>query len=215
METGKTIEITYLDKQMTVCNQRCKGWTHPYNHETRPQATLSSAGCGVFSTCHAAQWLGGKTLDPERLAVFSMENGGRGDDGTDRPALLGAMQEKGLAAEFGFRYEFDGLRNDVDTLLAHLLDHCGAALCNLRPGHIVALVDARRMGDEVQVLAIDSYSETLEPRVMPVVREVVPESVINAIKRNEKGVYLGETTQFAMYWCAPDTIRDFNLLHAL
>ena len=146
--TGKTISVSYHGTNYTLCNQRCREWDHPYDCVTPQQATLSSAGCGVFSVCHCGQWLTGKYFEPNDIADFSMQNGGRGDDGTDRPALLGAMMKKGLARSFGFRYEFDGLLNDADRLWSHLKDRRGVALCNLRPGHIVALLEARMEKEE-------------------------------------------------------------------
>lgn len=215
METGKRINLSYQGKDMTVFNQRSRLWTHPYDYVTPQIATLSNAGCGVFSICYCGQWLTGKVFDPDELAEFSMANGGRGDDGTDRPALLSAMMKKGMAGEFGFRYEFDGLRNDKDTLWTHLMERRGVALCNLRVGHIVALMGARTENDEKQVLVIDPYSETLDERIRSIVREVVMDSAITSRITNDAGVFLGYQTQYAMYWASCYTIRDFNLLHAL
>lgn len=212
METGKGINVSYAGKNITVFNQRCRQWQHPYDYRIPQKATLSSAGCGIFSICHVGQWLTGSVFSPETLADFSMQNGGRGDDGTDRPALLAAMMDKGLAAQFGFSYAGDGLRNDVNALKTFLLTRRGAALCNLRPGHIVALVDARQANGETQALVIDSYSETLDARVKPSVCEVVEDSLIVSCMRNDRGVAVGEQKQYAMYWAALDTVRDFNLL---
>jgi len=200
---------------MTVFNQRCRLWSHPYDYRTPQTATLSSAGCGVFSICHCGQWLTGRSFSPEALADFSMANGGRGDDGTDRPVLLSAMMQKGLASAYGFLYAFDGLRNDRVALRRHLLERRGVALCNLRVGHIVALMDARRMGDETQVLVFDPYSETSDARIMPLVRGVVEGSAIDCAMYNEKGVLTGCHRQYAVYWASDETVRDFNLLHAL
>ena len=215
METGKRIDITYDGKAMTVFNQRSRLWNHPYDYQTPQKATLSNAGCGVFSICHCGQWLTDKVFEPDELADFSMANGGRGDDGTDRPALLSAMMRKGLAAEYGFRYAYDGLRNDKDTLWTHLTEKRGVALCNLRVGHIVALVGARIENDEKQVLVIDPYSETLDDRIRPIVREVIKDSAITSHVVSGTDVFLGYQTQYAVYWAACGTIRDFNLLHAL
>lgn len=215
METGKRIFLTHDGKDLTVFNQRSRLWTHPYDYVTPYKETLSNAGCGIFSICHCGQWLTGKTFEPDELAEFSMANGGRGDDGTDRPALLSAMMEKGIAQEYGFRYEFDGLRNDKDTLWAHLTRRQGVALCNLRVGHIVSLVDARVADGENQVLVIDSYSETLDDRISPVVREIMPDSAIITPVYNAKNTLLGFRRQYALYWAACDTIRDFNLLYGV
>ena len=216
MATGKCIQLTYQGKAVTVLNQRCRGWSHPYDDPANPQGeTLSNAGCGIFSTCHCGQWLTGREYSPDDLAEFALANGGRGDDGTDRPALLAAMMDAGLAETFGFRYEKDGLRNDRDTLWRHLSEHRGVALCNLRAGHIVSLLDARLQDGERQVLALDCYSESMDPRVKEIVREIVPESAIETDEYNEKGCFIGVHRQYALFWAAMDTIRDFNLLHAL
>ena len=215
MITGKKIFLQYQGKDLTVLNQRSKLWTHDYGYIDRSSETLSSAGCGVFSVCHCGQWLTGKEFDAEMLADFSMNYGGRGDDGTDRPALLAAMEERGLAKEFGFTYHGDGLRNDLDVLRAHLLEHKGVALCNLRVGHIVSLVDARVVGDEVQALAIDSYSESADDRVMANVREIIADSEISSPVKNKEGLIVGERKQYALYWVNTATVRDFNLLHAI
>ena len=76
MESGKRIEMIYNGKAVTILNQRSRLWTHPYDYRTPQKATLSSAGCGVFSICHCGQWLTGKAFSPEELADFSMQNGG-------------------------------------------------------------------------------------------------------------------------------------------
>ena len=209
--TGKNIFVDYHGTHYALCNQRSREWTHPYEWEN-DGSTLSNAGCGVFSIAHAACYLGGKRVIPEELADFSCANGGRGDDGTDRPALLAAMEKKGLARECGFFYRFDGLRNDLDTLHEHLM-YGGAALCNLRVGHIVALVGARTVDGEKQVLAADSYSESADDRVKNAVRECVPSSEIVYAVRNERGDVCGFMTSYALFWVSLSTVRDFNLLH--
>ena len=215
MITGKKICVTYQDRDITVFNQNCRLWTHEYGYIDRSSGNLCSAGCGIFSACHCGQWLMGKEFDPDMLADFSMDHGGRGDDGTDRPVLLAAMQEKGLAQEYGFRYEGDGLRNDLNVLAEHLLNRRGTALCNLRVGHIVALLDARKCGDEIQVLALDSYSESDEDRVRPHVREIIAESAVVSAVKNERDLVVGEHLHYALYWASIATVRDFNLLHAV
>lgn len=215
MITGKKIYLQYEGKDITVFNQSNRQWTHDYGYIDRSASTLSNAGCGVFSVCHCGQWLTGKEFDPDALADFSMDNGGRGDDGTDRPMLLSAMQEKGLAKEFGFEYHGDGLRNDLDTLREHLLSHKGVSLCNLRVGHIVSLVDARKVGDEVQALVIDSSRDSINDRVVDYVREVIEDSAIYTAIKNNNGLFVGGRKHYAMYWVNTDTVRDFNLLHKI
>lgn len=210
--TGKYITGTYQGKPYTLCNQRCREWTHPYAWEGK--GTLTDSGCGIFSIAHAACFLGGKKVIPEELADFSCRVGGRGDDGTDRPTLLAAMEREGLARECGFSYHFDGLRNDLDTLFSHLLSG-GAALCNLRPGHIVALVAARTKAGEGQVLAADPYSESADSRVMGAVRECIPGSEILSPILNEGGQSCGYLCSYALFWASLSTVRDYNLLHAV
>lgn len=215
METGRLIEITYQGKAVRIFNQRSRLWTHPYDYKTPQKATLSSAGCGVFSICHCGQWLTGNVFSPEELADFSRLNGGRGDDGTDRPALLSAMMAKGLAAQYGFAYQGDGLRNDLDVLRAHLLGHYGVALCNLRVGHIVSLLDARERDGQVQALALDSYSESMEEKIRSHVIEVIENSAVDTLVRNEAGLITGWRRQYALYWVDSAIVRDYNLLHAI
>ena len=211
--TGKYIPVDYQGVHYELCNQRCREWTHPYAYQNNG-STLTNAGCGIFAIANAAWYLGGERVIPEALADFSCQYGGRGDDGTDRPALLSAMQERGLAQRHGFSYRFDGLRNDLDTLRAHLLSG-GAALCNLRVGHIVALVGGRVMNGEAQALAADPFSESADDRVKDAVRECVPGSEVVSAVKNEAGVICGWQVTYAMFWVSLSTVRDFNLLHRL
>ncbi len=208
--TGKSISVTYHGTNYTLYNQRCREWTHPYAWQGK--GTLTDSGCGVFSIANAVCFLGGERVNPEELADFSCQHGGRGDDGTDRPALLSALETKGLARKYGFSYDFDGLRNDLDTLYAHLAAG-NAALCNLRPGHIVALVGARTVDGEKQVLAADPYSESADERVKSAVRDCVPGSEIISPLMNERGDVCGFQLTYALFWVSLSTVRDFNLLH--
>ena len=211
MLTGKTKAIPVLGRTLTFFNQRSRDWTHPYPYQD--SATLSSAGCGIFSLCHGVAWLTGREQSPEQWADFSVENGGRGDDGTDRPALLHALQVTGNAAALGFRYEEDGLRNDLDTLWDFLLNERGVSLCNLRVGHIVCLVAAREREGRRELLTIDSYSESASEKVRDRVAEVLPGSEILYPVRNNAGLIVGEGMSYAAFWVDAATPRDFNLLH--
>ena len=211
--TGKTIEFDYAGRHMKLCNQRCRDWTHPYGYLDNDN-TLSHAGCGIFSIVNASQWLTGVFHDPDELAQFSLDHGGRGDDGTDRPVLLQAMQDMGLAREFGFSYGGDGLRNDLPVLFEHLMKG-NAALCNLRVGHIVALIGAREKDGVRQVLAADPYSESMDSRVIERVCEVIPGSEIVSPAVNDRGITVGWQKSYALFWAELDTVRDFNLLHRL
>lgn len=211
--TGKYIPVEYQGVHYELCNQRCREWTHPYAYEGN-DSMLCNAGCGIFAVANAAWYLGGERVVPEELADFSCRCGGRGDDGTDRPVLLAAMQEHGLARKHGFSYRFDGLRNDLDALHAHLLQG-GAALCNLRFGHIVALVGGRIMDGEKQVLAADPFSESADDRVKNAVRECVPGSEVVSPLKNDQGLVCGWQTTHALFWAALYTVKDFNLLHKI
>lgn len=212
--TGKRTTFTLLGRNIAFFNQRSRDWTHPYQWENNG-STLSNAGCGIFSLCHCAQWLTEMEENPEFWADFSCLNGGRGDDGTDRPALLHALQETGEAARLGFRYEEDGLRNDLDTLYDFLFHERGVSMCNLRVGHIVTLVAAREQRGVRQLLAIDSYSESASEKVRDHVIEVIPGSEITYDVKNAAGLPVGENTAYAAFWVDASLPRDFNLLHRL
>lgn len=214
MFTGKSTQFTVLGREITYFNQRSRDWTHLYEYDGNG-STLSTAGCGVFALCHCAQWLTGEAQTPEVWADFSCANGGRGDDGTDRPALLHALQVTGEAARLGFRYEEDGLRNDTATLYDLLLAEKAVAMCNLRVGHIVALVAAREQDGVKQVLAIDSYSESADSRVRRHVYEVVPGTLVEAQVFGALGQIVGESKAYAAFWVDADLPRDFNLLHRI
>lgn len=209
--TGVSKPITVYGRKLTFFNQRSKDWTHPYAYQNT--ATLSSAGCGIFALCHCVQWLTGLVESPEKWADFSCAHGGRGDDGTDRPALLHALMATGENNRLGFRYEEDGLRNDLDTLYHFLLTEKGVSMCNLRVGHIVSLVAAREKDGLRQVLAIDSYSESASEKVRDQVIEVIPSSEITYAVRNQNGLVVGEGMSYAAFWVDASLPRDFNLLH--
>lgn len=211
--TGKTKEINLGNRTLLFHNQRCKEWTHPYPYQG--EGNLANSGCGIFALCHAAQWLTGRCPNAEALADFSVREGGRGDDGTDRPALLQALMLRGENVPLGFSYAGDGLRNDLDTLFQHVAVEHGVALCNLRVGHIVALVAAREVQGVKQLLAIDSYSESAAEKVRDHVLEVLPDSVITYQVKNSAGLVVGENQCYGMFWVEASLPRDFNLLHPL
>lgn len=181
----------------------------------RKRGNLANSGCGIFALCHASQWLTGRCPNAEALADFSVREGGRGDDGTDRPALLQALMLRGENVPLGFSYAGDGLRNDLDTLFQHIAVEHGVALCNLRVGHIVALVAAREVQGVKQLLAIDSYSESAAEKVRDHVLEVLPDSVIAYQVKNSAGLVVGENQCYGMFWVEASLPRDFNLLHPL
>ena len=201
-----------LGRELVFFNQRCRGWTHPYEWKPGDGDNLSNSGCGIFGLCHAAQWLTGRTPDPEEWADFARANGGRDDTGTNRPGLLHGLMETGRAAELGLRYEEDGLRNDLDTLFGFLAEEKGVSLCNLRVGHIVCLTAAREREGRREVLAIDSYSESASDKVKDAVTELIPDTEIVWPVRNAEGLITGAAVSSAAFWAQIGTVRDFNLL---
>lgn len=211
--SGKWVEVRYQGIDYRLCNQRSRDWTHPYAYLDGKEM-LCNAGCGIFSLVHVACYLRGAAIVPEELADFSCQCGGRGDDGTDRPVLLSGMENTVWAEKCGFSYHFDGLRNDLDALHDHLLKG-NAALCNLRPGHIVALVGARIQNGEKQVLAADPYSESADDRVKNAVREVIAGSEVISPLLNQNQLICGWQQTHMLFWVALSTVRDFNLLHRL
>lgn len=213
--TGKTMEIEYKGRRILYHNQRSREWTHFYDYQSPPASTLSSAGCGIFSLCHAVEWMSGARVSAEEMADFSLAHGGRGDDGTDRPALLNALMETGMAKKLGFQYQGDGLRNDLDALWEHLDQERGTAFCNLRAGHIVALAAARADRGEKQLLVIDSYSESAAEKVRDHVREVIPQSLTVSRVQNTGGLAVGQTAQYGMFWVRAGLPVDFNLLYRI
>ena len=215
--TGKEIYLEYKGKNLRLLNQSCPEWTHPYPYFGEPDesdATLHSAGCGIFAVMHLIDWVTGEKAEPCELADFSFRHGGRGDDGTDRPALLKAMQEDGRITKIGLHYDFDGLLNDYEALWQNMLDG-GCALCNLRVGHIVAIVDHREVDGERQLLVIDSARDSVHPQVRAQVRGVVEGSQMYSRYINDNGVCSGEVMTYSMFWVPVAQTSDFNLLHKI
>lgn len=210
--TGKEGYVSLGENTIRFLNQRSCEWTHPYEYPAEPGANLKNAGCGVFSACIAAEVMSGKRICVEDLADFSCREGGRGNDGTDRPALLTAMERAGLTREYGFTYDGLGLRNDHEALWETLCGG-GAALCNLRRGHIVCLVGCRIKDGERQVLAVDPHSESADSRVTDHVREILPASRVVSPVYNASGVLTGYQTTYGVFWVPLTLPSDFNLLH--
>ena len=209
--TGKSKDIVVEGRSLTFFNQKCREWTHPYPWQG--EGDLADSGCGIFSLCHVIEWLTCEKQSPEAWADFSVREGGRGDDGTDRPALLAAMQRTGEAAKHGFRYDGDGLRNDLDALFDAVYRQEAVAFCNLRVGHIVSIVGARIRDGEKQLLIIDSVGESARDTVRDSVREVIPGTEITWPVRNTAGLEVGVTTSYAAFWVSAAQPKDFNLLH--
>ena len=211
--TGKTKEVRFEGRELLVMNQRCPEWTHSYAYQGNGE-NMHDAACGVFAIVHCVEWMTGQRWDPCQMVDYSMSHGGRGPDGTDRPTLLAVMQADGQAERMGFRYGYDRHLNDSDLLFEHIQSG-GTALCNLRSGHIVALVKSRVEKGERQLLAIDSYSESAHEKVRDSVREVIPGSEIVAAVRNEAGLETGYVENYSVFWVDAALPRDFNLLHKL
>ncbi|MDO4484632.1 MAG: hypothetical protein Q4C54_09475 [Clostridia bacterium] len=211
--TGKQLACRIGGKDMTYNNQRCRDWTHPYQWEG--EGNLHDSGCGIFSLCHIAQWLTGKVQQPEAWADFACTYGGRGDDGTDRPELLSAIIREGRNEELGFCCPDPSLQNDKDKLFHLIYDLHGAALCNLRLGHIVALVDARIVDGQKQLLVIDSYSESASDKVRNSVCEVLEQTAISYDIRNDAGLVTGTGVSYGAFWVDAQLPMNFNLLEPL
>jgi len=211
--TQTTRIIRYDGHEILFMNQRSRLWSHRYAYMDGSE-TMSNAACGIFSIAHASQWMTGKAIDPVALADYACSCGGRGDDGTDRPVLLWQMQECGMAKQMGFRYEKGGHMNDADRLFDHI-EKGNTAICNLRIGHIVAIVKSRVVNGERQLLAIDSYSESSSDRVKNHVREIVPDSEIVTGIKNRDGLLVGLNVTHAMFWVPATLARDYNLLYKL
>ena len=209
--TPRECEMTLNGKPFRFLNQRSQDWTHLYEYEGSG-ATMTDAACGIFSICHAAEYLTGILQDPEALCDFSAANGGRCEDGTDRPALIKAMAEAGLDAVYGFSCGHEGNINDREALWT-CLKNGGAALCNLRVGHIVALCGAREdEHGERQALVIDSLGESSDARVRNAVREILPESEIKYLLYNKQKLLTGYGESYAMFWVTLDACMNFDLL---
>lgn len=214
-DTGPVMEVAYGGKIIQFYNQRSTLWDYPYGHDTAPKDTLHDAGCGLFSLSHAVQWMTGQNPDPKALSDFARTYGGRGDDGTDRPALLSALMREGKAQEWGFAYREDGLRNGEEPLWEHISINKGTALCNLRRGHIVTLIDSRVCDGERQFLVIDCHSESNHEKVKEEVRQVVSQSRVEWQLRNERGVIIGEEATFALFFVPAAMPMDYTLLHRI
>lgn len=208
--TEKTCLLNCLGRTLRYCNQKSREWTHPYEYENNG-ANLSSSGCGIFALTHAVEWMHGTRLNPDEVAEVSVSVGGRGDDGTDRPVMLDGMMKNGFAAKCGFRYEGEGLLNDHERLWQHMKAG-NAALCNLRVGHIVALLDAREENGKRQLLAMDSVAESAGEKVRNSVYGVVDGSLISYPIRNSAGLVVGHGESYALFWVDAELPKDFNLL---
>lgn len=217
--SGKERMMNINGRTMRFLNQRCREWSHLYEYQGSG-CTLSTSGCGIFSTCHAVEYLCGERINVEELGDFSCSVGGRGDDGTNRPMLLKGMVEAGLDKKYGFRYDVDSIVWDVCE--GHINDHeklwdClssgGAALCNLRLGHIVTLAGTRVVDGQRQVLAIDCHSESADERIRDKVLEVIPGTEIRFPVYNASGLMTGVNSSYGAFWVALETPMNFDLLY--
>ena len=209
--TPKIREIAFEGRLLRLCNQKSDDWTHPYEYRNNG-GNLSDSGCGVFSLVHCLEWMHGIRLDPDAVADVSVSVGGRGDDGTDRPAMLQGMTDCGFARENGFRYDGAGLLNDRERLWEHMSVPGNTALCNLRVGHIVALLKAREVDGLRELLVMDSVAESAKDAVREHVRAVVPGSEIVYPVRNRNGLVTGAGISHALFWVDADLPRDFTLI---
>ena len=213
MLTPMSVPMTMEGREILFRNQRNPGWTHPYPY--RGGETLHTSGCGVFALCHCLQWLTGQVWPPEDIADLSVACGGRGDDGTDRPGLLAGLQACGMAERMGFAWRGGGLENDLPRLYAFLREEQGVAMANIRPGHIVAFLAAREAEGTRQILVIDSFSESSDPRVRPRVTSLLPGTCTSFDLPAPDGVVPLRREGHAAYWVKADCARDYTLLHRI
>ena len=213
MLTPMSVPMIIEGREILFRNQRNPGWTHPYPY--RGGETLHTSGCGVFALCHCLQWLTGQVWPPEDIADLSVACGGRGDDGTDRPGLLSGLERIGMAERMGFAWLGGGLENDLPRLYAFLREEQGVAMANIRPGHIVALLAARETAGARELLVIDSFSESGDPRVKPRVTSLVSGTCTSFdLLTPEVGPSL-RMEGHAAYWVGADCPRDYTLLHRI
>ncbi len=213
-ESEPIFSIQYAGRNITFYNQRSRLWTQPYAYVSAPEEDLHAAGCGLFSLSHALEWMNDVKADPVELADFSLKYGGREEDGTNRPALLAACMDYGFGQKYRFRYDYDGLLNNKERLWEHISQKKGVALCNLRKGHIVALVDSKVMPTgERAFLAIDSFSESTRDTVRNHVLQVVEQSLVSSNQLNQSSLYVGSSTQYGMFWVKAELPMDYNLIY--
>ena len=213
MLTPMSVPMTIEGREILFRNQRHPGWTHPYPY--LGGETLHTSGCGVFALCHCLQWLTGQVWPPEDVADLSVSCGGRGDDGTDRPGLLSGLAECGMARRMGFAWQGGGLENDLARLYTFLREEQGVAMANIRAGHIVALLAAREKDGIRQILAVDSISESGDPRVKPHVTAAVPGTRIVFDLPAPGGGFPLRHEGHAACWVRADCPRDYTLLHRI
>ena len=168
----------------------------------RTPAAAFSRWCTLWNGCTVS------------VAQVSVDVGGRGDDGTDRPAMLQGMADAGYAARWGFAYDGEGLLNDHEKLWAHMAGG-NTALCNLRVGHIVALLERREVNGRREYLAVDSVAESASEKVRDSVTEVLPGTEIVWPVRNRKGLTVGFTRSHAAFWVDALAPMDFTLIRRI
>ena len=206
----KTFEIELYGHTIHFRNQKSFDWTHPYTFNGTED--LTSSGCGIFALCHCVEWMHGLVLDPDEVADIAVALGARGNDGTNRPRMLGGMADNGCAAKWGFRYEKDGLLNDREKLWQHIVSG-NTALCNLHPGHIVALVAARIAEGQRQLLVIDSCAQSWHEQVRPHIFEILENSEVTFPYLGKNGIETGMCRAYSVFWIDADLPKNFNLLY--
>ncbi len=146
------------------------------------------------------------------LANFAVKVGARDDTGTDRPTLLQQMMHHNLSTQYGFTYHNEGLLNDLPTLQTHL-EQGHFALCNVRRGHIVALVGIKTEHEIPQVLVIDANSESDDERVVNNVTQAIEGTEICVHSFNKHNVLVSSQTHYALYYVPLSVVMDYNLLY--
>ena len=148
---GNTSSGTHGDpNDPTVFSQADDDWADvPYTCAARPNATISSSGCGLLAMTNATYYLTGKFIAPEDLANYSMRNGYRVSDGTAWGLYESFCDDYG--SYYGITY--NGSSTSFNSLRSHLCD--GEVAVVTAYNHIMAVVDYDDYTGEYLIL--DSY----------------------------------------------------------
>ncbi|NLB90557.1 MAG: hypothetical protein GX786_04995 [Clostridiales bacterium] len=92
----------------------------------------------------------------------------------------------------------------------------GVALCNLRKGHIVVIVDSKvDQKNKKWFLTIDSNSESAHEEIKDHVEKVIEESKVSCSNYHQFGIPVGASSQYGMFWVEATLPKDYNLLYLL
>lgn len=122
----------------------------PYTHETKPNATVKSGGCGPVAISMVVEaYEGDGSFPPEMSAEFAMNCGARESTGTNMYTLAEAT-----ATEFGYEYKVTTSESDVaewiksgGIAIGHIAgDRAGYKAIFCTNGHYVVILDVTTDG---------------------------------------------------------------------